>query len=432
MWILLEEESALQTSVDGTHLHLLTEESLISRLGALEQCRVRVWCPTRIAIRVNNLTTSRYECALDVELSILLGTLQRGALRCGYHNLILAELHRGEVCRGLDQARHSSRHSQHTRRNTNQSQEQVALCLLAKYCGWSINLLKLNLSTLLNQSKLCAESLGKGLCIGHKLLCLCAWYTQDDVGLAWNGVAEISAIEVCELSTEQSCATLCDTRCQLVGVGVSLVDIVTRVTTQKTTYAHLVEGVVAWALLGHKRQVGQCVDTSRTTDKDLALILRVEVDEVLALHHTLAEVECSCEASLLVYRKECLECWMCYALVDEQSQGCCYSYTVVCSKSCAIGLHPFAIDDGLDSVVVEVEHLVRVLLAYHIGMGLKHDGRARLVACGCRLADDNIAYGITLVVEVVCLGKIDEELRNLLLLLRWARYSRDVIEDIPN
>ena len=212
----------------------------------------------------------------------------------------------------------------------------------------------------------------------------------------------------------------------------TLVDIVARVSAQKTAYSDLIVGVIGRSRLGRKWQISQCVDTSGTANKDLALILRVEVYEVLALDHTLAQVEGSGQTCLLIYGEECFECRVRHRLVDKQSQCCGDTDAVIRSECSAFGLNPAVIDIGLDSVVLEVKHLVRVLLADHIGVRLQHYGWAILVALGCSLANYDIADSIALILQVVFLGKLHEVFAYLLLFLRWAWHLRNLVEESPH
>jgi hypothetical protein len=59
--ILLQEQAALQASVDGTHLRLLTKESAVALNALGQELRLWVRCPTWIAIRVLYVEAGKIE-----------------------------------------------------------------------------------------------------------------------------------------------------------------------------------------------------------------------------------------------------------------------------------------------------------------------------------------------------------------------------------
>ena len=149
-----------------------------------------------------------------------------------------------------------------------------------------------------------------------------------------------------------------------------LVDIVARVAAQQTADGYLVVCISAWCRLGDKWQVGQCVNTSGTADKDLALILRVEIYEILTRNHPLAKAESTRQARLLIDREESLNRAVLQLLVDKHCQSRRNTYTVVGTECRAFGTHPAVLDVRADGILLEVELHVGILLAHHIHVSL--------------------------------------------------------------
>ena len=88
---------------------------------------------------------------------------------------------------------------------------------------------------------------------------------------------------------------------------------------------------------------------------------------------------------------------------------CSTADAVVSTEGGAVSMEPFAIDDGTDGVVVEVVHGTSVLLAYHIDVTLQDELDTVFVARGSRLAHDDVAHLILLVLDTVVLSELLEE-----------------------
>ena len=111
------------------------------------------------------------------------------------------------------------------------------------------------------------------------------------------------------------------------------------------------------------------------------------------------------------------------AVEDSQLNGA--ADAVVGAERRALGLHPFAVDNGQNGVVVEVVLHLGQLLAHHVHVTLQDDGGLLLHARRGRLTDDDIASLVNQRVQVVALAELTEILNHFLLALRWARDGVD-------
>ena len=107
------------------------------------------------------------------------------------------------------------------------------------------------------------------------------------------------------------------------------------------------------------------------------------------------------------------------AVEDGQLDGA--ANTVVCTESSALGCKPLAVNVGLDSICLEVDVNVYKLVAYHVHVALQTHHRSVLVALCGRLADDDVASLVYLVLKVALLGKLLKIINHLLLMLRRTR-----------
>ena len=192
------------------------------------------------------------------------------------------------------------------------------------------------------------------------------------------------------------------------------------------------ESVVFRSLLHRIAERGDRVDAAGAADEDLALVLRIEVDEVFARKHIFAQLEGSGQARLLVDRKERFDGAVLHGGVDQDSQRGGHADTAVGAERRAFGPDPPAVDARADRVPVEIELHVGVLLADHVHMRLEDNRRTVLEARRGGLAHHHVADGVLLVFEIVLPGEIDQKFDDPALLLRGARNPCDGVELLPD
>ena len=273
----------------------------------------------------------------------------------------------------------------------------------------------------------------KLLKLNLELLCVLLGHTEDCVGLARDCVAQITAAEVAQAHVETLLGDPQHTCNDLIRISQTVVDVVTRVTTLQIRHVHTIIYIILRCHLRCVAERSDGVDTARATDEDLALVLRVEIDQILSREHTLAQLESTCKARLLINREESLDGTVLDRGVDHHCQCSRHTDTAVGTQRRTASTHPaLIIDICLNGVVLEVELHVRILLADHIHMCLQRHGRAVLVASRSGLAHHHVADCIALILNAVLLGKSHEPLYDLSLLLRGAGNLRNCIKLLPN
>lgn len=102
-------------------------------------------------------------------------------------------------------------------------------------------------------------------------------------------------------------------------------------------------------------------------------------------------------------------------LVDQGGQRSGYSDSVVGAEGGSVGSDPFAVDDGCDGGVLEIEAFM-VRLADHVHVALEDNALGVLIAGGCGNAHQHVADGVGLILDAVLLGEVGEVLADFALL----------------
>ena len=171
---------------------------------------------------------------------------------------------------------------------------------------------------------------------------------------------------------------------------------------------------------------------ARTADEDFALVLRIEVDEVFAREHPLAQLERTREARLLVDGEQRLDGTVLHRLVEHHGQRGGHADTAVGAQRRTFGPDPLAVDTRADGIVVEVELHIGVLFADHVHVRLEDHGCALLHARRGGLAHHDVADGVLFIFDMVLFGEIDQKINDFALLLRRTRHTRDGVELFPD
>ena len=419
--------------MDRTHLGLRTEQAFVGADGLFEQYGLRVGRPARITVGMGDVGTGQGEYRFDHLHDIGLGALDRRPLRRGDDDAVVAlEFHRSEVGRSLDQPRHGERHGDHAVGNAHQRVDQPELRPGIEHLVDLGHLVERNLEIGLAEAEFGFQVGGKKVVAFDELGLEPCRDAEDGVRLARDRIAQVAAVEIAQLQFERLHAVPQEACDGLVGIDASLVDVVARVPALQVGNVDAEEGVVLRRLFHRIPERGDGVDAAGTADEDLALVLRVEVDEVFAREHLLAQFESPRKAGLLVDRKERLDGPVLHRGVDHDGQRGGHADTAVGAQRRTFGPDPPAVDVRADRVVVEIELHVGVLLADHVHVGLEDNRRAILEARRGGFAHHHVADGILLILDVVLPGEIDQEFDDLALLLRGARNPCDGIELLPH
>ena len=273
----------------------------------------------------------------------------------------------------------------------------------------------------------------KLLQLNLKLLCVLLGHTEDCISLARDCVAQVTAAEVAQTYVELLLGDPQHTCNDLIRISQTVVDVVTRVTSLQIRHVQTIVDIILRRYLRRKAERSDGVDTARATDEDLALVLRVEINQILSREHTLAQLESTRKTRLLINREESLNRTVLDGLIDHHCQRSRHTDTAVGAQRRTASTHPaLVINVSLNGVVLEIELHVRILLADHIHMCLQCHGRALLVASRSGLTHHHITNRIALIHNAVLLGKSHEPLYDLSLLLRGAGNFRNCIKLLPN
>ena len=106
--------------------------------------------------------------------------------------------------------------------------------------------------------------------------------------------------------------------------------------------------------------------------------------------------------------------------------------TVVGAECGAFGVHPVAVDIGLDGVFAEVKIHIHQFVAHHIHVALQYGGSPVLVAFRGGLAYDDVTRFVDNGFQSMLLTEVFQISDHLLLVLRGAGNLVDVSELLEN
>ena len=362
-----------------------------------------------------------------------LRALDRRPLRRRHHDAVtILELHRCEVRRGLHQPRNRKRHGNHAIGNTHQRVDQPELRPCVEHLLDLRHLVQRDPEIRLPEAELRFEIRGEQPVAFHEIVFQARRNAEDRVGLARDRIPQVAPVEIAQPKLARLHPVPQEPRNRLVRIDAPLVDVVPRVAAQQVRNVHPEKGVVLRRRLHRAVERRDRVDAPRATDEQFALVLRIEVDEVFAREHPLAQFEGPRQARLLVHREERFQRPVLHRRVQQHGQSRRHPDAAVRTQRRPLGLHPLAVDPRADRVVLEVELHVRVLLAHHVHVRLQDHRRAVLVTRRRRLAHHHVPDGVLLVFDVVPPGEIDQKFDDPALLLRGAGNLRDRIELLPH
>ena len=205
------------------------------------------------------------------------------------------------------------------------------------------------------------------------------------------------------------------------GIGALLVNIITGVSTDKTFQRALHEEAASRGLLTAEGELGCGVTTTCTTDENLTLVLRVEIDEVIAGHEASLHAFGTRETRFFITCEYTFDGAVLDIIRGKDSQLDGTADAIIGTQRRTLCGQPLTIDVGLDGILVEIKLHIDKFVAHHIHMTLQDDGLALFHALGGRLADDDIACLINFRVESVALTPVTEIVDHLLFALGRTR-----------
>ena len=262
-----------------------------------------------------------------------------------------------------------------------------------------------NVHVLLRCGKFVLHGSLKGFQVGFKCLLFSCRNRAHSMPLTWNGIVQTTALNVNQPQIELLHFVHQEAHKQFVGIGPLLVDVVTRVAAGQTLDGYLESEIVRWHLRGREVVCGSGSYTTSTAHVQLSLVLRVEVDEIVAMHKIALHAYSPRQASFLISRKYALDRSVLNVVRFQYGHFHGHANAIVGTKRCAFSFEPFAVNVGLYGIVFEVECHVLILFAHHVHVALQNDSLAVLISrCG-RLANANVARFIYLSFQSEALAK---------------------------
>jgi len=428
---LVDDDTALETSVDGHKLDIMAKEFLVDRAGSLAELGIGLSGPSRairsvldllaaIKGRVSNhevgeggerLVDGRTSKDLDLKRAVLLEAGDRdrlGSLDKGRNSLAPLPDTVVKTADGLESSAGGREgESLRSSRSVDLGEDHLRLNL-----DLAVGLL---------------ETLKDLLHCGEEFVGLGSRQSELDSGKGWDGVVGVATVHLGDavLSTGDGSVVLEQhLNDPHSGVGTADLDIDTAVATLEVLEG---EGVVDPSLVVNSTAHGEAEDTIDTTsaaESDLSPILRVDVDEVLGIlgkKLALLQAKSTNKTSLLINGEEELERTVDKLLVLTDGKSSSNTATIITTKSGLGSTEKITIDVRNEGISLKVVLDIGSLGGHHIKMALKNDARAVLLALGGRKRNADIAKSISLHSAADLLADLLDPLGDLLSVVRGTR-----------
>ena len=417
--------------MDGPYFGLHGEKPLVTLLRDVQQVRIGIGRPAGITVRMSDFGAGEPQHRLDGLCGITLGALHRRTLRRSDHDPLGTELHRCQIRRGLDQPFDGVRHRQHAVRQTDERPDERLHRHGIEYPFDPLDFVQGHLQIGFGVLELLDDLDGERTAALAHVAGRLGGNAEDGERLARNGVAQVAAVETVQHRPVGQ-QLVKQPRHQLVGVGAPLLDVVARMAAGQPLDVDTEIFEPVGRRRHHRAEFGHGIHAAGAADKEFALVLRIEVDEVLPRQHPLAQPERSRQAGLFVDGEERFERRMRDGRGGQHRQCGSHADPVVGAERRPLGTHPPVVDAGADRVVLEVERHVRIFLTDHIHMRLENHRRTPFVTGRRRFADHDVARLVAPVLQSVLLRPAYQVVAYLLFLLRGPRYARDRLEFRPH
>ena len=185
--------------MDRQHFGFGLEEVDICFLDDLEQGRIRIRRPTRIAVSVRHLVASHGERLLYRPFEMMLGGLDRRTLRGIDFDIAVAHLDGSEVGGGFYETRHVVTHGDHTVR-TFAERHDKAIRFVRRDAGFRhIGRLELKTHVFLDFTEDTFHLRYVVIPLDADLLFVCHRDDKHRFGFAGDCIAEVAAVDRCQL-----------------------------------------------------------------------------------------------------------------------------------------------------------------------------------------------------------------------------------------
>jgi len=427
---LVDDDTALKTSVDGHKLDLVLEELLVDRASSLAELGVGLSGPSRAIRSVLDLLAAIKARVGDHEVGEGSERLVDGRTSkdLDLKRTVLLEAGDGDRLGSLDQRRNSLAPLPDTVVKTADGLESSASGREGESLrsSRSVDLGEDHLRINLDLAVDLLETLKDLLHCAEEFVGLGSRQSELDSGKRWDGIVGIATVHLGDAvlgAGESSVVLEQHLNEPHGGVGTADLDIDTAVATLEVLKG---EGVVDPSLVVSSAAHGEAEDTIDTTsaaEGDLSPILRVDVDEVLGVlgkKLALLQAKGTNKAGLLIDGEEELKRTVNKLLVLTDGKSSSDTATIITTKSGLGSTEEIAIDVRNEGISLKVVLDVGSLGGHHVKMALKDDAGAVLLALGGGEGDADVAKSISLDSAADLLADLLDPLRDLLSVVRGA------------
>ena len=432
MWVLAQDDRALQAGVIHLHDAVLTKEFLVDVEEHVQSLAVGVGIPANVVAAGLHLEVGEVEAGHEHLHDVVLHVLTSRAGENLHSCLAVLNVDDGEVARSLHHVRISGDETHHAVVAGIEGAQDGGLVVERHLHLGAVHLLEGEVNVVLNETELALKvglhgldellhALEVGLGQGHHCL-----------GLEGDGVAHVAAMPAHQASLVVNDSQLHQASHQFVGVSAALVNLEAAVSALEAldgdAHGNLAGGGLHLVVFAS----GGNVDATGAAYYKLAPGLTVEVEEDVALHLSLGQVVGAIHARLLVFSDKALDGTVLEGVVFHHCHDGGDAQAVVGAQCGAFSLNPITVDIWLNGVSLKVVLALGSLLGHHVHVGLHGDALAVLHARGGGLAHNDVAGGVLEGLNAHTLGKVEQVLLNFLYMSRWTGNLRERIEIAPD
>ena len=304
--ILASEQAALQSCVDGHHGGLFLVELLVGLFHHLQQAALHIGLPSRIGASELTAAASQFGEAHQSLGQHVLGRVNRAAKQSHDGELLAVGLHDGEVQRGLHQSGHILAHADNAVGGYHNGIDEFLCVGFGHHLRGHLHILEFHEEVWFHVAEFFLHPAGHLLKLFHDAVFMLFRHGENHLCVARDGITHVAAAHA-----YQTDATLGNpayvTEHDLVGVAASAVDLHSGVTALQATDGELHGAVFLRSRFGLVRDGHGGVYAAGATHIQLALGLRVEVQQVVALQHAFLKAKSAGHAGLFVCGEKSLQ-----------------------------------------------------------------------------------------------------------------------------
>ena len=430
--VLAAYDPALETGMAGRHMGFFLEHLFVEVHHLEQHRRMRVGRPAGITAVLLHFAAGQFQRRADRVGHFHFGTVHRRTREERNGELAAAHFHPGHIRRSLYQTFHVGAHAEHTVRHRSQCVHDRFLLFFGHYFLRRIDRFEKDFHPLVHRLIFFLYIVRQRLEMFFIGGCLSFGQSEFREGLPRDSIAQRTAVEHRQAQAIFGSGTPQHPVQHFIGVGTAQDDIHPGMPAFQSFYGYFEALHTGRSLFLLVFQGTQSVDTAGATDTQFVFVLRIEVEHDAAFEHFRVHLVGARHTGFFVHCNEHLQGRMGYVGSREYRHRGGYADPVVSSQGRSFGANPVAVHHALDTLLIEIENRIRILLVHHIHMSLKDDDGGLFFALGSRLAEYHVTHFIDGGVYFIFFTELFKECDGFGLFLGAAGHRIEVFKIVPD